>query len=791
MYIEFANFHLNNATSCSSTDGSVYVQGINPINNGQYPFDYLWSTGDTELSISNLSVGSYTLTVQDDNGCTAQETIIIEADEQPDLEATIMRPCKDLTNGVIEVFIFVMDTDTEVVFTWTGPTQLQPIQDGPSSRIENLGPGIYFLTIEDPESGCTIERQYVLEELELCDDEELAINENNIGYITSCPDQPTGGLSVYATGGNPSFNPALECDYSQYNYVWYNSDNEEVSQSKVHLTSQFAGSYRVEITDACGRMVTGQYIIPEYDRMVLRLESDLACPGMAVAELTVQGTTAPYIYQWSNGGQSETIEGLDEGIYSVTVTDKHGCKQSDSIFVETYPEMELDFDFVNPCFVKELDDGVPGHNVFNNPSINLSVLIDGIPVENLTYQWDDDNQSNTEDLNDISINEFPPVLSELGLGTTRTFSVTVTDDHGCIKEGSINLYNTAEIEKGSNEECACDILVYCGPQDEHVIDLAINYKQCDVWEEDCRTYSCKCIYPDDPLYDNPKYRSQGAQWPHPLKADFADMLGGFPNDIVCPEAVTKEYDEIISNNCEIELYCPSFNDIGVVSDDAGKLYETINNVDCVWEIETDISLFRLCEVHASSCDTIDEILLTVTLPEQGGKIELKSYKHDNETEVFKEEIILQDLSTGMFNFIIDESWFSKSCDIYDDFEIKFEVLVGESKKEFEIDVLPLCPSPEARIPLKDRLSNRSTTYELKEIKVYPNPVTDVCIIESYINQKIEVKLLNQDGKLISQFKLAKNEISELDCSNLNNGVYFLNFRSNEYNSTQKIIIIHD
>ena len=357
MYIEFANFHLNNATSCSSTDGSVYVQGINPINNGQYPFDYLWSTGDTELSISNLSVGSYTLTVQDDNGCTAQETIIIEADEQPDLEATIMRPCKDLTNGVIEVFIFVMDTDTEVVFTWTGPTQLQPIQDGPSSRIENLGPGIYFLTIEDPESGCTIERQYVLEELELCDDEELAINENNIGYITSCPDQPTGGLSVYATGGNPSFNPALECDYSQYNYVWYNSDNEEVSQSKVHLTSQFAGSYRVEITDACGRMVTGQYIIPEYDRMVLRLESDLACPGMAVAELTVQGTTAPYIYQWSNGGQSETIEGLDEGIYSVTVTDKHGCKQSDSIFVETYPEMELDFTFSDACFLEGFDGG--------------------------------------------------------------------------------------------------------------------------------------------------------------------------------------------------------------------------------------------------------------------------------------------------------------------------------------------------------------------------------------------------------------------------------------------------
>ena len=64
-------------TTCGTTSGSAsaYAWG------GTSPYSYLWSTGDTIGYIQNLPAGNYSLTVTDNNGCTATSpTLTVSVD---------------------------------------------------------------------------------------------------------------------------------------------------------------------------------------------------------------------------------------------------------------------------------------------------------------------------------------------------------------------------------------------------------------------------------------------------------------------------------------------------------------------------------------------------------------------------------------------------------------------------------------------------------------------------------------------------------------------------------------
>jgi hypothetical protein len=84
----------DSSISCyAGSDGQVSIQG-NAIGQGQnvlggtYPYSYSWSNGSTAEFASNLSAGTYSVTITDDNGCTSNGSITI--DEPTILQSSTM-----------------------------------------------------------------------------------------------------------------------------------------------------------------------------------------------------------------------------------------------------------------------------------------------------------------------------------------------------------------------------------------------------------------------------------------------------------------------------------------------------------------------------------------------------------------------------------------------------------------------------------------------------------------------------------------------------------------------------
>lgn len=136
----------------------------------------------------------------------------------------------------------------------------------------------------------------------------------------SCPDGSDGQLSVSASGGVPP-----------YTFFWNTGDTTSA------LAGLAAGAYTVTATDSEGRQATLPVQVPEppgLDAGIL-VETPVTCAGLpGVATCAPAGGTPPYDLQWSSGDSGPSAI-LPAGIFSVTLTDTHGCT---AVFEGLMPE---------------------------------------------------------------------------------------------------------------------------------------------------------------------------------------------------------------------------------------------------------------------------------------------------------------------------------------------------------------------------------------------------------------------------------------------------------------------
>ena len=110
-------------------------------------------------------------------------------------------------------------------------------------------------------------------------------------------------------------------------FTWDNGATTE------DLTDLSAGSYRVKIQTTEGETLWASFEVtaPEaLQAMITQTDFQTAVN----LDVFVQGGTADYTYDWSNGETSEDVFGLTtEGTYNVTVTDNNGCQVDVATYV--------------------------------------------------------------------------------------------------------------------------------------------------------------------------------------------------------------------------------------------------------------------------------------------------------------------------------------------------------------------------------------------------------------------------------------------------------------------------
>jgi hypothetical protein len=177
-------------------------------------------------------------------------------------------------------------------------------------------PGVYGYTVTDA-NGCIRTGEVILDTI------TLLSYSADLTHI-QCNGENNGSIDLTVTGGN-----------APYSYSW---DNGAATED---LTDLGAGIYRVLITDASGCSVWTSFEIIEPSALVVTaVGTDAVTATTGMIDATVEGGVAPYVYNWSNGSQTEDLIGLNGGEYTLNVSDANGCTASVTIELNDHPLLE-------------------------------------------------------------------------------------------------------------------------------------------------------------------------------------------------------------------------------------------------------------------------------------------------------------------------------------------------------------------------------------------------------------------------------------------------------------------
>ncbi|MFN5317526.1 MAG: gliding motility-associated C-terminal domain-containing protein [Bacteroidia bacterium] len=172
-------------------------------------------------------------------------------------------------------------------------------------------------------------------------------------------------------------NIVLTASPGYVSYLWGTSN--ETTQS---ITATYLGQYAVTGINADGCSSTDYIEIIPNDAFDVLLNSPVYYEDFNISylgandgsiELTVDGGSGSFVYNWSNGSTQEDQSNLAGGEYSVTVTDEQGCSIQRTIFLNEPGLIKLPNGFTpngdgfNDNYVISGIQGYPGNqvNIFN------------------------------------------------------------------------------------------------------------------------------------------------------------------------------------------------------------------------------------------------------------------------------------------------------------------------------------------------------------------------------------------------------------------------------------------
>jgi len=366
---------------------------------GVQPYSFLWNTGATLDSITNLLPGQYSVTVTDANGCQKTNSMTVLEPAAIEIVTALNRSpsCFGLSNG--QLTTYAVGGTTPFVFVWnTGQV---------NQGITNIPAGTYTVTATDG-NGCSRVKTEIVTEPPLLTSFATPV-------AIRCFGQNTGALHIDAAGGTPA-----------YTAVW-NGPNG-YSANGLSITNLLAGQYTATVTDAqgCTSTLTQTLNQPAELQVVLPPVSDTICFGASngTASAMPNGGTTPFSYVWSQGQNTQTVTGLASNEYFVTITDGNGCTATNRTIVQQQNELN--------AFVQAQAPGC--HNGQDGIGSVVSIFYGATPanVNAFSYNW-----------NTVPVQSGQSVT---GLRGGQTYIVTATDQLGCTTTATIQVSNPPPME---------------------------------------------------------------------------------------------------------------------------------------------------------------------------------------------------------------------------------------------------------------------------------------------------------------------------------------------------------
>jgi gliding motility-associated-like protein len=371
-------------TSPQCTGGCNGTATANPVG-GTGPYQYLWAPGGQNTqTISGLCAGTYTVTVNDANGCSDIQTInITPAAGMSILTATAPASCGNC-DGTINVT--PSGGVSPYTYSWTGGLPAQPNQT-------NVCAGVYTLTLSDA-GGCTQTFTVVI------NNSGGPTGETVVSTDATCPTSCNGTATVTPIGGT-----------GPYTYSWIPG-----GQTVNSLANMCAGNYFLQVTDANGCIrfspVTINAPLPINGNPFV---TNATCTGICDGAITLNtsGGTGPYTYSWSPGAQTtSSISSQCVGTYTYTITDANGCTQTSQSTINPWNVLAATVTSANP-----------GCNNACNGSATVNITSGSGPF---TYSWSDPLGQTTSTANGLCAGNYNVIINDAG-GCSTTLPVTLAN----------------------------------------------------------------------------------------------------------------------------------------------------------------------------------------------------------------------------------------------------------------------------------------------------------------------------------------------------------------------------
>ncbi|MDD4217112.1 MAG: gliding motility-associated C-terminal domain-containing protein [Bacteroidales bacterium] len=302
--------------TCSGvTDGELTANQTG----GTIPVSYVWNTtpAQTSQTISGLGVGNYTVTVTDDNNCSATAS-----------HTLIMPPSLNVSHSEVNDESCYHENDGSAIINVNGGTTPYTIEWNPNNvsgfAPVGLSPGTYSYTVTD-DYGC-----YGIDSFNIKLANNIHINVTPVD--AGCFGEPVSA-SVTAYGGTGNLSIVWDDGSTLYN------------NTNIPANTDFGFT----ITDENGCTKTDVVNLNSPTELIINSElNHITCKGDkdGVINITITGGVTPYITLWNAGLSGNSLSNLDAGNYSVTVTDDHNCTVTKS-FLLTEATQELKLDYVS------------------------------------------------------------------------------------------------------------------------------------------------------------------------------------------------------------------------------------------------------------------------------------------------------------------------------------------------------------------------------------------------------------------------------------------------------------